>query len=122
MFDQRDHRIGPRLGVIDGEIVSVDAKKVPQSLKSSALIALFEGVRPSDAGHQDDAKHEDVFLAKAEKVPRSRQRAFEQATVAQKVWLSDHFRLETVVLDYGIDREPVRLIWQGRLGSSGTSP
>jgi hypothetical protein len=117
MLDQFDHRVRPGLRVIDGEIVSIDTQKMPQSLKSSALIALFERMCPSDPGHQDDAKHEDVFLAEAKKVAGSRHRAFEQTAIAQKVRFAGGLRLKAIVLDYDIGREPARLIRQGRLES-----
>ena len=97
-------------------------RKCHRASKAVRLIALFERMCTSNPGHQDDAKHEEVFLAKAEKVSGSRYGAFEQTAIAQKVRLSGRLRLEAIVLDYDIDRKPVRLIWQGRLGSSETSP
>jgi len=51
MLDQPDYGIGPRQRIIDGEIVSIDPEKMPQSLEGRALIALFERMCPSGPGH-----------------------------------------------------------------------
>ena len=79
-------------------------------------------MRSSDPSHKHYSECDDVFLAEAKEISRARQRAFQQAAITQKVGLSGRLGLEAVVLDYDINREPTRFIWQGRLGSLGTSP
>jgi hypothetical protein len=72
MLDQRDNFVGPRLGIRDGEIVTVDAQKMPHRLKGGALITLFESVRLRDPSHQNNRKHNYVFFSKPKEVSRPR--------------------------------------------------
>jgi hypothetical protein len=122
MLDKLDHRIRPELGIIDGEIVSIDAKEMPERLKCGPLIPLLESMSASDAGHQYDSEGDNVFLAKTVKIPRSRQSALKQTAVAQEVLFSSRLHLKPVMFDHGFYGQPPRFIWQGRLGSSDISP
>lgn len=122
MLDERDDDIGPVLCVPDRQIVTVDAKKMPQRLERSPFVALLESVRSCNAGHQHDSQHENIFLAEAEKIPRARKRTFEQTSVSHQMTLTCRCDFKSIVLYYGFNRQPVRLIWQGRLEFSGIVP
>ena len=99
MLDEGDHRISPSPGVVDREIVAVDAQKVPQRLKSRALITFFECMRPSDAGDQHDPKHEDILVSEAEEI-RGRANAPSSRLIPGEVSLARCFHFEPVVLDH----------------------
>lgn len=85
------------------------------------VVALLEGARLRDAGHQYDRKHDNVFFAKTKEVSRSRHRAFQQTTITQKMAFTRSFNFEPIMLDDGFAGQPIRLIWQGRLESWETA-
>ena len=96
--------------------------EMPHRLEGGTLIALFEGVRLRDAGQQSDGKRKNVFLAISERILRPSQRALEQPAVAEEMRFPGFLYLKPIVLDNRVDRQPDRLIWQGRLEFLETAP
>jgi hypothetical protein len=110
MLDQRDDGVGPALAIIDCEIVAVDPQKMPERFKSGSLIALFERMGASDAGHKHDSEDKNVLLAETEEVPRACQGAFQQTNVADEVPLARCFDFKPIVFDHRLNWKPVRFI------------
>jgi hypothetical protein len=75
-------------------------------------------MRARDTRHQRHGKHNKVFFTVSKRITRARQRAFEKTEIANKMLLSGLRQFEPVVLDHDLNGEPMRLIWQGRLGFS----
>jgi len=94
---------------------------MPHRLKRRTLVALLKGMRPRDAGHQSDSKDQNILFAVSECIARASQRAFEKAKITNEVVLSGRRHLKPIVFDDRLYRQPLRLIWQGRPGSSETS-
>src|SRR6266851_8091970 len=122
MLDEVDHRSGPSLVVFDRQLIAIEAEKVPQRLERRTLVALLERVSLCDACHKLHGEHDNFILAIGKRILRTRQCTFEKAEIANEVVLSGRLHLKPIVFDDCLYRQPLRLIWQGRPGSSGTSP
>ena len=71
------------------------------------------------AGHQRHRNHNNVLFTKTIKISRASQRNFEETEIAKQMALASFSQLEPIVFDNNLYRQPMRLIRQGRLGSSG---
>jgi hypothetical protein len=95
---------------------------MPHGAEGRPLVALLEGMSLRYRSQESDGERNDVFFAVGESILGPCQRAFEQTDIAEEVSFSGFFHLKPIVLDYRVDWQPAWLIWQGRLGASGTGP
>lgn len=118
MLDELNYFIGPGDRIVERGVVAVDPQKQAQRCESRAL--MLECMRASDACHQRHRQHDNVLFTEPEKITRARQCAFEKTRIANEMAFTGLRQLEPIVFDDDHDRQPMRLIRQGRLGSSGT--
>ena len=118
MLHQRDYFIGPRDRVVEASVVAIGAQKQPHRCERGALVSLLECVGARDACHQSDRKRDNVLFTEAEEIARTRQCIFKKAKIANEMPLASFCELKSIVLDDDFYRQPMRLIRQGRLGSS----
>jgi len=95
---------------------------MPHRAKCGPLVALLERMRLCDPRQQPNRQGDDVFLAIGKGILWACQSAFEQTNIAKEVPFPGFLHLKPVFLDHRVDRQPARLIWQGRLAVWGILP